>query len=223
MGLLSAAAAALGYLSGSLLVAAVFSVLVQMLLTGGMYLDGMAKLIATISASSVERKREVLQQCGLSTGGKVAITVILVAKFTFVWRMMEAASWQQTLMMITVVSVNSMYALVAAAAFSTETTIGDYWYWFIRSIGRAQWTITSVITLALLVVFVSFPVSLGLLAFAVGSAAIVVHRCKRALGGMVGAGMGIVYEGVQVCSYVFLFFALRSSFFPMQGFLPLFF
>ena len=175
-------------------VAAVGAVAVEVILTGGLHVDGLADTCDGYGASTRERALEVMRDHSIGTYGAVAIVVDLLLKTVVVAGLVDRSGGLWTLVAAGAVSRAIVGVLGTATPYARSSVgIGGV----LSDHGRPIWAASAAI---LGVVIASATAGIrGLIASAVaaGVSGVWTWRCLRRLGGMTGDTLGATVEGTQ--------------------------
>lgn len=197
--------------------AAIFAVILLILLTGGLHLDGIADTAdGLFSYRSRERMLEIMRDSTLGTNGVTAVVLSVLLKFIFL-SAISGAYAPQAVMLAPVVGRMALTWHAAVARYAREQPgIGDYVNQSGPGQAAAATGISLVLSLAVLLLFGLAPGPALAAALLLHLAGILVGAgfagyLKRRLGGITGDTLGATIELVEI-STLFLFLVLSKYF-----------
>jgi adenosylcobinamide-GDP ribazoletransferase len=175
-------------------VAAVGAVAVEVILTGGLHVDGLADTCDGYAGATRERALEVMRDHSIGTYGTAAIVVDLLLRTVVIAGLVDRSGGLWTLVTAGAVSRAIVGVLGTVTPYARPNVgIGGV----LSDHGRPAWAAGAAV---LGVVIASATGGLrGLIASAIaaGAAGVWTWRCRRRLGGMTGDTLGATVEGTQ--------------------------
>jgi adenosylcobinamide-GDP ribazoletransferase len=176
-------------------VASVGAVTVELILTGGLHIDGLADTFDGYGGATRERALEIMRDHAIGAYGAAAITVDLVCKTVVIAVLVEQAGGLWMLIAAGAVSRATAGVLGSVVPYArpsggTGGLLGDH--------GRPKWAVGAA-TIGLVISSATGGVR-GLIAWiaAAAAAAVWAWRCRRRLGGMTGDTLGAAVEMTEV-------------------------
>ncbi|MGZ5296116.1 MAG: adenosylcobinamide-GDP ribazoletransferase [Actinomycetota bacterium] len=176
-------------------VAAVGAVAVELILTGGLHVDGLADTFDSYGGDTRERALEIMRDHAIGAYGVAAITVDLLGKAVVIAALVERAGGLWMLVAAGAVSRATAGVLGSVVPYArpsggTGGVLGEH--------GRSAWAVWAAL-IGLAVASASAGVR-GLMACVAAAAAAGVWawRCRRRLGGMTGDTLGAAVEMTEV-------------------------
>jgi cobalamin 5'-phosphate synthase/cobalamin synthase len=175
-------------------VAAVGAVAVEVILTGGLHVDGLADTCDGYGGATRERALEIMRDHSIGTYGAVAIVVDLLLKTVVIAALIDRSGGLWTLVAAGAVSRAIVGVLGIVAPYARPIVgIGGV----LTDHGRPKWAASAAV-LGLAIASAAAGTR-GLIASAVaaGAAGVWTWRCRRRLGGMTGDTLGATVEGTE--------------------------
>ncbi len=175
-------------------VAAVGAVAAEVVLTGGLHVDGLADTCDSYAGATRERALEIMRDHMIGAYGSAAIVVDLLLKTVVIAELLDRPGGLWTLVAAGAISRAIVGVLGTVAPYARPSggiggALSDH--------GRTAWAVGA----ALLGVAIAAATAgiRGLIAsgVAAGVAAVWTWRCRRRLGGMTGDTLGATVEGTQ--------------------------
>lgn len=170
------------------IVAAVAAVLAEVVITGGLHLDGLADTFDGLYSNKTGKEMlEVMKDSRLGTHGVLAVAGVLLLKVALV----NAISNPGALL---IMPVFSRLAMVYGAAFSKSARQEGLGYVFIEGVGKRDALFASVLTLLAAFYFLGFAGAVAVLAVILAVSLWFIEVCSLKIGGMTGDTLGALGE-----------------------------
>jgi adenosylcobinamide-GDP ribazoletransferase len=174
--------------------AAMLMVVVEILITRGLHLDGLADWADSVGGATEKEKRlAIMKDTSLGTFGVLALVVVLLAKWIAFERLLSlgAIVWIPPIFLL---SRDRMVALITTLPYARDT--GGMGKPFVNHASTHKRITAHVISLLLCLPF--GPICLGLFAVAWMQTWLFGSRCRKHFGGITGDLLGTANEMVQV-------------------------
>lgn len=215
VGLLVALPAALCFAAADSLfgrdLAALMAVIVLILVTGGLHLDGIADTAdGLFSYRSRERMLEIMRDSTLGTNGVIAVVISILFKFVLLRTMPDAGGVLAVLIMPILGRMALTWHAAAASYAREEPGIGD----FVNQTGLVQAIASTLFSLCIVLCLlflwdlplsIMLPVAALLHAPVIGLAVLFAAYLTRRLGGITGDTIGATVELAEMLSLLLLF------------------
>ena len=177
--------------------------IILIVITGGIHLDGFADTCDGFYGSrSKEKILEIMRDSHIGTMGVIALVCLLLLKFTLLLNLPGGSLWRAVIAM----TMFSRWSQVAACCFSRYSREEGKAKNFIVHAGRKEFFIGGLVTVISLILIMKIKgLSLFLLSLAV--IFLFITYAKRKIGGMTGDTIGATSEIAEV-AVIFFFYVL---------------
>ncbi|MFH1882920.1 MAG: adenosylcobinamide-GDP ribazoletransferase [Planctomycetota bacterium] len=183
-------------------VVGVLILIISIVLTGGIHLDGFADTCDGFYGPRPKEKiLEIMRDSRVGVMGAVGIFCLLGLKLTLIISLPPDVLWK-LLMMMTVFARWSQVFVCCTSDYAREEGKGKY---FVSHAGKASLLVGSIFTVVLFLLLMRFKgIVLLVLSFAV--VLLFISYAKKKIGGMTGDTIGAVSEVAEVLILLFYFF-----------------
>ena len=177
---------------------AVLMVALEIVLTRGLHMDGLADWADSIGGFGRERRLTIMKDVSVGAFGSLALILDVVLRVAIFSQLMSTGSliW---ILAVSVISRDVMVALITALPYARagEGMAGP----FVAGASREHWFLSH--CLCLMVCLVFGPVGVGLFFLAWGFTIIYGKRCRKQFGGITGDLLGTANELVSLLLLLF--------------------
>jgi adenosylcobinamide-GDP ribazoletransferase len=202
---LSAAVFTLGVLPN--LVVGVVILILSIVITGGIHLDGFADTCDGFYGSKPKEKiLEIMRDSRVGTMGVVGVVCLLLLKFTLIVSIPQKILWKVLIMM----AVFARWSQVLACYTSKYARKEGKAEYFIEYAGKKEFFIGILLTSGLFFLLMQMK---GMILFVISMfpTMLFIHCIKRKIGGMTGDTIGAVNEIAEVLILLFYLFLLNVN------------
>lgn len=175
-------------------VAAVGAVAAELILAGGLHVDGLADTCDGYGGATRERALEIMRDHSIGAYGSAAIVVDLLLKAVVIAGLLDRSGGLWTLVAAGAVSRAIVGVLGIVAPYARPSGgIGGA----LNDHGRSAWAVGAAVLGVAIALATAGIRGLIASAAAAGVAAVWAWRCRRRLGGMTGDTLGATVEGTE--------------------------
>lgn len=194
---LSGVALLLGFLPNP--VVGVLILIISIVITGGIHLDGFADTCDGFYGPRPKEKiLEIMQDSRVGTMGVVGVVCLLLLKFTLIVSVPQDALWKLLIMM----TVFARWSHILACYTSNYARDEGKAKYFVEYAGKIELLVGTVFTVVLFLLLMRF-MGLILLVLSLLSTLLFMNYVKRKIGGMTGDTIGAVNEIAEVAVLLF--------------------
>ncbi|RUL57012.1 adenosylcobinamide-GDP ribazoletransferase [Lysinibacillus antri] len=190
------------YFQFSTLFLAIMIVIANIVMTGGLHLDGWIDMgDAYFSYQDQKRRLEILEDSRVGAFGAISLVVLLILKIAFIFELLNSGKKELVIYLVVVPILCRLSMLLYFLTMESVKQKGLAAYFKSQVIHKKVWQaviIYSMILLAALLYF-SMPYLFILFGSMVGIVFLYRIWTKNHFGGMTGDLLGALYEGMELC------------------------
>lgn len=173
-------------------------VLVLIILSGGLHLDGLSDTTDGFYAGkTTEDRLSIMDDSHTGAMGVIAIVTILLLKYTILVSLLKPPTFGLPIIPLLIIPMLSRWGMVAASAILPPARTEGLGQSFLANIHPKQWVIATLITFAVAIGFMHFN---GFIICMVGLVLVIVSvlYIKQRIGGLTGDTLGAINEIIEV-------------------------